>query len=99
MQLQSTHNDLQTWMLDTPDNVANVASQAVLAVAQTFLTNVLTQTGGQPLRNTRVADPESFYGYQEKTMQIVTFVDKRMKILYALSFMCRGMAQIWATNC
>jgi len=30
------------------------------------------------------------------TMQLNTFVDKRMKILYVLSFMCGGMAHIWA---
>ena len=32
------------------------------------------------------------------TMQSDTFVDKRMKILYALSFMHGGMAQVWAAN-
>jgi len=31
-------------------------------------------------------------------MQIDAFADERMKILYALSFMCRGMAQVWAAN-
>ena len=31
-------------------------------------------------------------------MQANTFMDERMKILYALSFMCRGMAQVWAAN-
>jgi len=31
-------------------------------------------------------------------MQIDTFVDERMKILYVLSFMYRRMAQVWATN-
>ena len=31
-------------------------------------------------------------------MQTDTFVDKRMKILYALSFMHGGMAQVWAAN-
>src|SRR5882724_12610369 len=31
-------------------------------------------------------------------MQIDAFADKRMKILYALSFMRRGMAQVWAAN-
>ena len=30
------------------------------------------------------------------TMQIDTFTDKRMRILYMLLFMHRGMAQIWA---
>ena len=32
------------------------------------------------------------------TMQANTFPDKRMKVLYALLFMCRGMAQVWAAN-
>ena len=31
-------------------------------------------------------------------MQANTFADERMKILYALSFMRRGMAQVWAAN-
>ena len=32
------------------------------------------------------------------TMQADTFVDERMKILYVLSFMCRGTTQVWAAN-
>src|SRR5882724_2640092 len=31
-------------------------------------------------------------------MQIDTFADKRMKILYALSLMQGGMVQVWAAN-
>src|SRR5882724_4086407 len=31
-------------------------------------------------------------------MQIDTFTDERMKILYTLSFMHGGMAQVWAAN-
>ena len=31
-------------------------------------------------------------------MQADTFVDERMKILYTLSFMRGGMAQVWAAN-
>ena len=31
------------------------------------------------------------------TMQADTFVDERMKILYVLSFMCRGMAHVMIT--
>ena len=31
-------------------------------------------------------------------MQLNTFVDERMKILYALSFMHGGIAQVWAKN-
>ena len=32
------------------------------------------------------------------TMQADTFADERMKVLYALSFMRGGMAQVWAAN-
>ena len=31
-------------------------------------------------------------------MQAATFTDERMKVRYALSFMCRGTAQVWAVN-
>ena len=31
-------------------------------------------------------------------MQANTFVDERMKVLYVLSFMCRGTAQVWVVN-
>ena len=31
-------------------------------------------------------------------MQINTFTDERMKILYTLSFIGGGMAQVWAAN-
>ena len=31
-------------------------------------------------------------------MQADTFAGERMKILYALSFMCRGIAEVWAVN-
>src|SRR5882724_4641734 len=59
-QLQATNNDLQTQVLDAPDNIANVASQAALAVAQMILTNVQVPVGGQPTRNAKVANPETF---------------------------------------
>ena len=31
-------------------------------------------------------------------MQADTLVDERIKVLYALSFLCGGMAQVWAAN-
>src|SRR5882724_13451738 len=31
-------------------------------------------------------------------MQLDMFTDERMKILYTLSFMCKGIAQVWAEN-
>ena len=44
-QLQLTNNNMQTQMLDTQDDVANVASQAMSAVVQTFLMNMPALTG------------------------------------------------------
>ena len=61
-QLQAANNDLETQMLDALDNVANAASQAVSAVAWTILTNVQVPMGGQPTRNAKAADPETFDG-------------------------------------
>jgi len=109
-QLQAANNDLQTQMLDAPDNVANAASQAASAVAWMILTNVQALTGGQPMRNAKAASPETFDGSQEKTKQVVqsvhisvtmqlnAFTDERMKILYELSFMSGGLAQVWGAN-
>src|SRR5882724_6279085 len=74
MQLQAANNKLQTRVMDTPDDVANVASQAVLAVAQTILTNTHVPTGGQSLRNAKAANPEAFNRSRGKTKQFVRSV-------------------------
>src|SRR5882724_4354951 len=96
--------------MDSPDDIANVDSQAVLAVAHTILTSMQTSARGQPTRNAKASDPEFFYGSWETmeqfvqsiciavTMQLDAFTDKKMKILYTLSFMWGGMAQVWAAN-
>src|SRR5882724_6276112 len=109
-QLQVTNNDLQTRVMDAPDNVANTASQEALAVAHTILTSMQMSARGQPSRNAKASNPEPFDGSQESTeqfvqsvcititMQLNAFVDERMKILYTLSFMQGGMAQVWAGN-
>src|SRR5882672_5525456 len=61
-------------------------------------------------RGAKAAEPETFDGSRDKaeqfvqsvhitvTMQLDTFSDERMKILYALSFMHRGIVQVWAKN-
>ena len=110
MQLQAANNDLQTQVMDALDDIANVASQATSPVAQTIFTNVQAPTGGQLSRNAKAADLEAFDGSRGKTeqsiqsvhidvtMQINAFADERMKILYVLSFMHGGMAQVWAAN-
>src|SRR5882724_8467693 len=61
-QLQVAINDLQTRVMDAPDNIANAASQAALAVARTILTNMQAPAGGQSSRNAKAADPEAFDG-------------------------------------
>ena len=84
------------------------------AVAQAIATNpqasIPVQTSHNPTQSAKAADPKPFNGNQDQTkeflraiwiavtMQADTFVDERMKILYALSFMHRGMAQVWAAN-
>ena len=87
------------WMLE---------AKAASAVAQTILTNMLTRSHSS--RGTRAAELESCDGSRDKaeqfvlsvhiaiTMQLNMFAAKRMKILYALSFMHGGIAQVWAEN-
>ena len=97
--------------MDVPDDIANVASQAASAVAHTIiLTGTQTSAGGQLTRNTKASNPEPCDRSWESmeqfvqsihitvTMQLDAFADKRMKILYTLSFMWGGMAQVWVAN-
>src|SRR5882724_3705009 len=74
MQLQAANNNLQTQVMDTPDDVANTASQAASAVAQTILTNGQAPTGGQSSRNAKAADLKAFNGSRGKTEQFVQSV-------------------------
>jgi len=106
-QLQTTNNDFTDPSNGCPDNIANMASQVALAVACTILTSMQMLARGQPTRNAKASNPEPFDGSWEcmeqfiqsihitVTMQLNAFTDKRMKILYTLSFMQRGMAQVW----
>ena len=73
-------------------------------------TSIPVQTSHNPTQSAKAAEPKPFDGNWDQTeefvraiqimvtMQADTFADKRTKILYALSFMCRGMAQVWAAN-
>ena len=86
----------------------DTAAKAASAVAQAILTNM--PTGTHSSRGVKAANPECFNGSRDQaeqffqsiciaiTMQLNMFVDKRMKILYTLSFMCGGIAQVWADN-
>src|SRR5882724_532676 len=95
--------------MDTPDDVANMASQAALAVAHTILTSMQTSAGGQLTRNAKASNPEPFDRSRESmeqfilsvhitiTMQLDAFTDERMKILYTLSFSGEGWLKYgWA---
>src|SRR5882724_7454114 len=58
--------------MDAPDDIANAASQATLAVARTILTNTHTPTGGQLSRNTKVADLVSCIKLARNNIQLPT---------------------------
>ena len=101
-------------MANTRDDITNVALATASAVAQAIAANsqasIPVQTSHTSTRNAKAADPEPFDGNRDKTkefmravqimvtMQADTFAVKRMKILYALSFMHGGTAQVWAAN-
>src|SRR5882724_7583750 len=73
-QLQAANNDLQTQVMDAPDDIANAASQAVSAVAHTILTSMQMSAGGQLTRNAKASDPEPFDGSWESTEQFIQSV-------------------------
>ena len=91
-----------------------MASAAASAVAQAITTNPQASIPVQTLQNltqsAKAANPNPFDGNRDQTegfmraiwiavtMQADTFADERMKILYVLSFMHGGMAQVWAVN-
>ena len=101
-------------MADTHNDITNVALATASAVAQAIAANpqasIPVQTSHNPTRSAKAANPEPFDGNHDQTkefiravritvtMQADTFADERMKILYALSFMRGGMAQVWAAN-
>ena len=89
-----------------PRPVSCCSSQGQLAIVQAILTNMPTRSHSSS--SARAAKPESFDGSRDKaeqfnqsvciavTIQLNMFVDKRMKILYTLSFMHRGIVQVLA---
>ena len=113
-QLRESNAFLQSRVTDTCDDITNVASATASAVAQAIVTNpqasIPTQSSHYSVWSAKATDPEPFDGNCDKTkefvravqitvtMQVDTFADKRMKVLYALSFMRGGTAQVWAAN-
>ena len=87
-----------------------MASAVAQAIAANPQASIPIQTSHTSTRNAKAADPEPFDGNRDKTeefvravrivvtMQADTFADKRMRILYTLSFMHGGTAQVWAAN-
>ena len=113
-QLQESNAFLQSRVTDTHDDITNVALATASTVAQAIDANpqasIPAQTSHNSVRSAKAADPEPFDGNCDKTeefvravwiavtMQADAFTDERMKVLYALSFMHGGMAQVWAAN-
>jgi len=97
VQLQLANNALKEAM-QAQDDVTDAVVKAVSPGN--------TPTMSHSLQSTKAAKLESFNGSRDKmeqfvqavcipvTMQIDTFTNKRMNILYVLLFMCRGMAQV-----
>ena len=91
-----------------------VASATASTVAQAIVMNpqasIPAQSSHNPVQSAKATDPKPFDRNHDKTeefvraiqivvtMQVDAFADERMKVLYALSFMCRGMAQVCAAN-
>src|SRR5882672_3828 len=107
-QLQAANNALEDRAMDAQTDVSDAAAKATLAIAQAILLNMPMTS--HPPRGAKAAELETFDGSRDKeeqfvqsvriavTMQLDTFSDERMKILYALSFMHGGIAQVWAEN-
>ena len=87
-----------------------MASTVAQAIATNPQASIPVLTSHNPSQSAKAANPELFNGNRDQTeefvraiqitvtMQANTFMDERMKILYALSFMCGGTAQVWAAN-
>ena len=89
-----------------------MASAVAQAIATNPQASIPVQTLQNLTQSAKAANPELFNGNRDQskskafiraiwiavTMQADTFVEERMEILYALLFMCRGMAQVWAAN-
>jgi hypothetical protein len=104
------HNqELQNHLLNSQNHLVNAASVAAVIAAQQIIPPApcTISSSTHPIK---VADLEKFSGDHAGTegfirairlaiiVQPVSFPDERTKVLYALSFMTSGSAQIWAQN-
>ena len=107
-QLQTANNALEDCGMEAQTDILDAVAKAVSATVQAILTNM--PTGSHSSRGARAAKLESFDGSKDKAeqfiqsihitvmMQLNMFADKRMKLLYAHSFMHGGIVQVWAEN-
>jgi hypothetical protein len=107
-QLQMQNQELHNHLLNTQNHLANTASAAAVAAVQQLPPAPPTISSSH--RPIKAADPERFSGDRAETegfirairlsiaVQPGSFPDERTKVLYALSFMTGGSAQVWAYN-
>jgi Zinc knuckle len=107
--LQRQNEELQKHFLNSQNNLVEATSNAAVAAAQR-LAAPAPPHNTPSIRTIKAADPERFSGNRAETegfiralrlsiaIQPECFPDERTKLLYALSFMTGGSAQIWAHN-
>src|SRR3979490_291909 len=105
LQLQNQH--YQNQLANLPNNLAEVATAAAAAAAATHNTSYSKSPSTRPIK---AAEPGKFSGDRAETegfirsikiaiaIQPESFPDERTKIMYALSFMKEGAAEVWAHN-
>jgi len=102
MQLQAANNDLQTQVMDALGRRSQHGLPSHVGCGMNNPHQHASTYRGQSSRNAKAADQRLRWEPREDqtvcpicriavTMQIDAFTDERMKILYTLSFMCRGM--------
>jgi hypothetical protein len=106
-QLQMPNQELQNHLLHNQNHLVNAASAAAVTAAQKIIPPA-PPTIPSSTCPIKVTDPENFSGDCAETegfirairlsitVQPGSFLDECTKVLYALSFMTGGSAQIWA---
>jgi hypothetical protein len=107
-QLHLQNQELQNHLVGIQGNLVNAASTAAVAAAQHIGLSSIPNISSA--RSVKAADPKKFNGDRAETEEFVravklaiaiqpgSFPDERTKLLYALSFMSGGTAQVWAHN-
>src|SRR3979490_3033181 len=103
LQLQNQH--YQNQLVNLPNNLAEVATAAAAAATQN--TSYSRSPSTHPIK---AAEPGKFSGDHAQTegfirsikiaiaIQPESFLDEQTKIMYTLSFMTGGSAEVWAHN-